>query len=110
MLSILADENVPSAVVEALQRADHEVRWARVDFPGESDSFLCELAQRESRLLFTFDKDFGELAFRSSLDSDAGGALLRTGILAPAKLAAIVAAALKQQILWAGHCQMGNVG
>jgi predicted nuclease of predicted toxin-antitoxin system len=41
------------------------------------DEDVLELAVRESRVLLTQDKDFGELAFRRGLPADCGIARLR---------------------------------
>ncbi|MDA0744990.1 MAG: DUF5615 family PIN-like protein [bacterium] len=42
-----------------------------------SDADILERAQQEKRLVLTYDKDFGELAFRFGLPSDSGVILLR---------------------------------
>jgi hypothetical protein len=39
------------------------VVWIREASPGSSDSQVLARAQDENRILITFDKDFGELAF-----------------------------------------------
>jgi predicted nuclease of predicted toxin-antitoxin system len=53
--------------VEALRAIGHNVLWARTDMPGKSDDAILRQAQREDRLVVTFDKDFGELAYRWGL-------------------------------------------
>ena len=58
----LADENFPSAAVDALVRAGHDVVWIRMVAPGMSDTEVFRRAARESRIILTFDKDFGENA------------------------------------------------
>lgn len=37
--------------------------WIRTDSPGISDPDMLSHVQAENRILLTFDKDFGELAF-----------------------------------------------
>jgi predicted nuclease of predicted toxin-antitoxin system len=44
-----------------------DVLWIRAEAPGISDEQVLAPAQAEDRLLITFDKDFGELAFRARL-------------------------------------------
>ena len=66
-MRILADENFPGDAVDALQKRGHDVAWAHSDSPGDSDVAILARAQAEHRILLTFDKDFGELAFRSGL-------------------------------------------
>ena len=64
---ILADENVPGAAVARLRDAGHDVSWVSEDAPGTADPDVLERASKEDRLLVTFDKDFGDLAYRAGL-------------------------------------------
>ncbi len=68
-MRILANENFPGEAIAALRARGHDVAWVRTDAPGSSDVQVLERAQREHRIVVTFDKDFGELAFRSRLPS-----------------------------------------
>ena len=40
--------------------------------PGSKDEDILAWAVRESRILITFDKDFGELAWRANLPATSG--------------------------------------
>jgi predicted nuclease of predicted toxin-antitoxin system len=71
-MHFLANENFPLDAVEALRQNGHDVAWIRVDSPGISDLEVLNRAQAENRILLTFDKDFGELAFRSKLPATTG--------------------------------------
>jgi predicted nuclease of predicted toxin-antitoxin system len=44
---------------------------------GSSDEKFLARAQREERILITFESDFGELAFRSKLPASSGIILFR---------------------------------
>jgi predicted nuclease of predicted toxin-antitoxin system len=100
---ILANENVPGVVVESLRAVGHEVAWMRIDAPGSRDRDVLSRAQSEGRVLVTFDKDFGELAFRAGLPADCGVILLRiTAVSAPA-LAGMVVTALNSRNDWNGQ-------
>lgn len=77
MAKFLADENVPSVVVEALRRAGVDIVWVRDIFPGIRDEEVLALAQAEGRILLTFDKDFGEMAFEKGKTAAPGVILLR---------------------------------
>lgn len=66
-MRLLVNENFPSDAVTALQQDGHDVVWVRRDAPGSRDEDVLERARTENRILITFDKDFGELAFRSQL-------------------------------------------
>ena len=76
-MRILANENFPREAVEALRARGHDVFWARTDSPGSPDSQVVDCAASQRRILVTFDKDFGELAFRRGLSSPAGIVLFR---------------------------------
>jgi predicted nuclease of predicted toxin-antitoxin system len=71
-LRFLADENVPAAVVEALRARGDDVEWIRTNAPGSSDPLVLAAAQAEDQVLLTFDKDFGDLAFRLRLPATSG--------------------------------------
>jgi predicted nuclease of predicted toxin-antitoxin system len=60
-------------------------------------------AQAEGRLLVTFDKDFGELAWRLKLPADCGVVLFRLTGASPAEDNARALAALTSRSDWAGH-------
>lgn len=102
-LSILANENVPGEAVEALRREGYDVAWIRADAPGSTDTVVLARAQAEDRVLLTFDKDFGELAFRSGLTASSGIILFRMEIQGSAQTMAIILAALRSRSDWAGH-------
>ena len=60
-------------------------------------------AQTEGRVLVTFDKDFGELVFRSGLSASSGVVLFRIAVPSPAYIARVAVAALESRTDWAGH-------
>ena len=62
-MKFLADANTPGLLVEALTSLGHDVFWAYA-VPRTPDVELIERAARESRVVITFDKDFGELVFK----------------------------------------------
>ncbi|MGH6949975.1 MAG: DUF5615 family PIN-like protein [Vitreimonas sp.] len=76
-MRLLANENIPSDAVAALRAAGHDVDWMRETAPGESDAQVIARAVAEQRILLTFDKDFGELAFHSKLPATCGVLLFR---------------------------------
>jgi predicted nuclease of predicted toxin-antitoxin system len=67
MLRFLANENFPGDAVKALTRIGHDVAWILKAAPGSSDEEVLKRAMEEERILITFDKDFGELAFKRGL-------------------------------------------
>jgi predicted nuclease of predicted toxin-antitoxin system len=102
-MRFLADENFPGSVVETLRFEGHDVFWARVDSPGATDRILLSRAVEEGRILLTFDKDFGELAFRYGLPNSKGIILFRITASSPERLHDRTLKALHQKIAWAGH-------
>lgn len=76
-MKLLANENIPAALTRSLRAAGHDVNWVSEISPGITDTQVIELAIQQDRILVTFDKDFGELAFRRSLPATCGIILLR---------------------------------
>ncbi len=99
----LANENFPFDAVEALRQNGHDVAWIRVDSPGISDPEVLSRAQKENRILLTFDKDFGELAFRSKLPATTGIILFRIKAPSGAVVAEKVVRAITLRDDWHGH-------
>lgn len=102
-MRFLANENFPLDAVEALRAAGHDVAWIRDESPGIADPVVLARAVAESRILVTFDKDFGELAFHSELPTGSGIILFRLRAGSSADLARQVCAAIAQRQDWPGH-------
>src|SRR2546428_7628826 len=85
-MRILANENFPGEAIEALRSRGHDVAWVKTDAPGSSDEEVIARATREGRLLITFDKDFGALAFRSGLSAPSGIILFRISSSSPSRV------------------------
>jgi len=102
-MRFLANENFPFDAVEALLQKGHDVVWIRTDAPGISDPEVLHLAQVEERILLTFDKDFGELAFRSRLSANVGVVLFRLKASSSQAIAEKVIKAISARDDWSGH-------
>lgn len=76
-MHFLANENLPLDVVEALRNSGHDVAWIRTDAPGSKDRDILHRAVNEQRILLTFDKDFGDLAFQFGIPASCGIVLFR---------------------------------
>jgi predicted nuclease of predicted toxin-antitoxin system len=61
-MRFLADENIPGDAVAELEAAGHDIISIRIAAPGSKDEDVLALAVRETRIILTFDKDFGELS------------------------------------------------
>ena len=62
-MHLLADECCDMAVVRELRDAGHDVLTIRETMPGADDEAVVQLALRDSRVLLTEDKDFGQLLY-----------------------------------------------
>jgi len=102
-MRLLANENFPGDAVEALRMMGHDVVWVRTDAPGSQDRWILEHAQEEERILITFDKDFGELAFRAGLPASSGIILFRISTPSAAHIARVAVEVLRSRTDWAGH-------
>jgi hypothetical protein len=63
-MRLFADENFPRPIVEVLRSNGHDVIWVRTDSPGLKDRTLLERAEADGRVIFTFGKDFWQLALQ----------------------------------------------
>jgi predicted nuclease of predicted toxin-antitoxin system len=109
-MRFLADENFPRAAVTALRAAGHDVAWVSERSPGARDADVLHMAAAEARILLTFDKDFGELAWSADLPASCGVMLFRL----PTPPADSVGDALRARIAdrddWAGHFSVIETG
>ena len=102
-MRFLADENIPGETMARLRQIGHDVVSVRADMPGISDAEILSWAKRERRILLTFDKDFGELAWVAGLPRESGVILLRLPMPAAATAGAALAARIAERTDWAGH-------
>lgn len=102
-MKIHANENFPGEAVKVLRAHGHDVRWARTDSPGAADLWILEQAEAEQRLIVTFDKDFGELAFRRGLPATCGIVLFRMAMSPPEEAIQVIVAVLESRDDWRGH-------
>jgi len=109
-MRFLANENFPLDAVTALREVGHDVRWIRSDEPGISDQQVLEHALTENRVLLTFDKDFGELAFREGIVASCGIVLFRLMAGSAQELAAIITLALSSRDDWNGRFSVVEPG
>jgi predicted nuclease of predicted toxin-antitoxin system len=102
-MRFLADENIPGEAVAQLTAAGHDVVWIRGAAPGMADAEIVAWAAREGRVVLTFDKDFGELAWNAGLPASCGIVLFRLPMLRAADVGVQLAARLSERDDWAGH-------
>jgi hypothetical protein len=101
-MRFLADENFPGAAVSALEKSGHDIVWVRTRMPGLGDAGVMAQAIAETRVLLTFDKDFGERARATDLPLSCGVVLFRVP-MPPARDAARLATIINARTDWLGH-------
>jgi predicted nuclease of predicted toxin-antitoxin system len=109
-MRFLADENFLGVAVEALRQQGHDVVWIRTHAPGSSDVDVLAMAEAENRILLTFDRDFGELAFRAGLPAICGIVLFRLRMTTPTQVVQRIIATLASRTDWAGHFSVVEEG
>ncbi len=102
-MRFLANENVPLDAITALREKAHDVIWIRTDAPGSSDEDILSRGVAAGRIVITFDKDFGELAFRSHLPSQCGIILFRIQGKSSEYMAKVVVSVIESRSDWTGH-------
>lgn len=102
-MRFLANENFPADAVSALRAQRFDVIWIREAAPGIRDVDVLAWANREQRILLTFDKDFGELAFRAKLPATCGVVLFRIPKPSAWYVAHVILQVITSRSDWAGH-------
>jgi predicted nuclease of predicted toxin-antitoxin system len=94
-MKFIADECVDVQIIEHLIKIGYEVLFVPEMEPGISDKKVLDIANRESAILITSDKDFGELVFRQKRITS-GVILIRLAGLQPDVKASITVNAIKE--------------
>lgn len=102
-MRVLANENFPGEAIGALRERGHDIVWIRTEAPGSKDQTILQRAQIEKRIIVTFDKDFGELAFHSRLPASCGIVLFRISAPSPASVIQKVVETLESRSDWEGN-------
>ncbi len=96
-MKFLADESVDRPIVERLRQEGHQVLYVAELEPGIPDDAVLNLANQETALLLTTDKDFGELVFRQRLHMH-GVVLICLAGVTPVRKAELVALAVREHL------------
>ena len=108
-MRFLADENFPWDAVKALRAAGHDVACIRTDAPGIADDDVLAQAVNESRILITFDKDFGELAWHAGWPASCGIVLFRF-LPPPSRVGQVMVEILESRRDWQAHFSVIEAG
>jgi len=96
-MNFLADESVDRQIVERLRADGYSVSAVAELAPGISDDEVLDRANRESAVLLTADKDFGEMVYRQQRVA-LGVVLIRLMGLSPVKKPQVVAVAITDHL------------
>ena len=109
-MRFLADQNFPQRAVLALRAIGHDVAWIEEDAPGATDDIILAKAQAERRILLTFDKGFGELAYHAGLQASCGVILFRLPLQRTPQGSAWLAALINARDDWSGRFSVVEPG
>lgn len=82
-MKLLANENFPQSSVKILKDAGYDVVSVGEEFAGILDREVIDFANKEHRIILTFDRDYGELIFKQGYRPSAGVIYLRWEIFQP---------------------------
>jgi predicted nuclease of predicted toxin-antitoxin system len=109
-MRFLADENFPGDAVTLLRALGHDVVWIRAEAPGTTDQDVLARSLEDARVLLTFDKDFGELAWLFGLPASCGIVLFRLPALGPTGVGKVITDVLMSRNDWPGHFSVVEPG
>jgi hypothetical protein len=90
MSKFLANENVPLEAVELARQHGIDLSWIAEISPGADDDAVLALSLSDGRVLVTFDKDFGDMAFHQGKQATCGIILLRPRLRSPQLFGAVL--------------------
>lgn len=76
-MTFVADENFPAPSLAVLREANLDIVWVAESFPRTPDEQVLAYCMAHRRTLLTFDKDFGDLAYKRQLPATCGVVLIR---------------------------------
>jgi len=63
-MKFLANENFPKPSIKIIRDAGHDILHVGDSRPSISDEEVVKWSKEDSRVILTFDKDYGEIVFR----------------------------------------------
>ena len=109
-MRLLADENIPLKAVQIFRNNGHDILSISESQPQTPDEDILELAEKDARIILTFDKDFGELAFCFDLPVSCGIVLFRIPLLSVDYVTDIIIEVIESRSDWAGHFSVVEPG
>jgi predicted nuclease of predicted toxin-antitoxin system len=62
-VKFIANVNIEKPLIDFLIKRGFDIKWVAEIDKQMSDNGVCEIANKEQRILITNDKDFGEIVF-----------------------------------------------
>jgi predicted nuclease of predicted toxin-antitoxin system len=101
---LLADENFPKGIVDALRAEGNDVVWVHADCPGWKDAALLDSPESEARIILTLDKDFWHIAVQRRVPLKRSGVVLfRVHPATSENIEPLIRAFVKANRAWAGQ-------
>jgi predicted nuclease of predicted toxin-antitoxin system len=97
-MKFLANENFPLAGISLFREAGYDVAAVIEETPGAKDDEILARANREKRIIVTFDRDYGELIYKLKMPAPAGVIYLRFHPSTPTEPAECILALLSKSI------------
>lgn len=102
--ALLANENIPAALVRLLQPGGFDVQAVAELMPMASDRAVLAHTRQHSRSILTFDRDYGELVFARAAPPPPAIIYLRQGPQAVDEYARVITELLfGDSQYWLGH-------
>ena len=89
-MKLLANENFPIASVHYLSEKGFDIKAIGIDNMSVSDREVMNIATSESRIILTFDRDYGELIFKHSYTPEMGVIYLRLDVFEPEEPGSVI--------------------
>jgi predicted nuclease of predicted toxin-antitoxin system len=106
---LLVNENFPAPALQALREAGIDVVAVVETMRGASDEAILAAAREQDRWLVTFDRDYGELVYKSGLPCPPALLYLRQESFPPVHAATLVLRALADPAQTEGFfCTIGD--
>jgi len=100
MMKFIANENFPSASVKLLRDSGYDVTAVVEESPGSEDKEILSRANREKRIILTFDRDYGELIYKLKMPVPGGVVYFRFNPPTPTEPAEYLLQLLSEGILF----------
>ncbi len=94
MIKFLADENIPIKTVQLLKQKSIDITSILETQHGLKDTDVLATANKQNRIIITFDTDFGNLVIKQKLKTE-GIILLRFKPKSPQQIAKVIENLLK---------------